>query len=90
MITKVTTDGTITNDSGYYVLRVVAEVQISKADAGEIQRQKIVDRFLDREEQEGRSYAEQRYDEEIMDAIRDGKYATSAIIAPTKLNVIGI
>lgn len=90
MITQEFPDGTIKNDSGYYVLRVVAEVQISKQDAMEIIEDKRIAPFLDEEEQEGRSYAEQKYDDEIMQAIYDGRYAKSMVIAPSKLNVMGI
>jgi hypothetical protein len=89
MITKQNAAGKITNDSGYYVLRVITEVQITKQDAHEIYEQKRIDRFMDEEEQTGRSYAEQRYDEELYDAIRDGR-AKSEVIAPTNLNVMGI
>lgn len=90
MITYEFPDGSIKNDSGYYVLRVVAEVQISVQDAQEINRQKRQDRFLDEEEQEGRSYAEQKYYEELYDAMRDNKFSKSTVIAPTNLNVMGI
>ena len=90
MITRETATGEVINDSGYYVLRVVAEVQISAEDAHEIYEQKRIDRFMDEEEQEGRSYAEQKYYEELYDAMRDSKFSKSTVIAPTNLNVMGI
>lgn len=90
MITYEFPDGSIKNDSGYYVLRMVAEVQISSEDAHEIYEQKRIDRFIDEEEQEGRSYAEQKYYEELYDAMRDSKFSKSTVIAPTNLNVMGI